>query len=240
MNGMQAPVRRTIRYGSADIAFTVTTRPRRNLAITVRPDLGVTVVSPPGNSIQQIEAKVRGRAAWILRQQLRFRDLHPLPAPRRYVSGETHRYLGRQYRLKISTSTRDYVAIRRPYLVVEVKGAPTPDRVRTLLLRWYRGRAEITIRKEFDRFRAMHPSLDSPDTRLRFRTMANRWGSCAPNGTITLNPELARVPTGCIEYVIAHELCHRKVMNHGADFERLLSRLMPDWRSRRERLNRAI
>lgn len=240
MSGVQPPTRRVIRFGSAEIAFTVTTRPRRDLAITVQPDLGVTVVSPPGKSVQQIEAKVRDRAAWILRQQLRFRDLHPLPTPRRFVSGETHRYLGRQYRLKVSTSTRDCVALRRPYLVVEVKGAPTPDRVRTLLLQWYRERAEVAIRKQFDRFREAHPSLASPDTRLRIRTMASRWGSCAPNGTITLNPELVRVSTGCIEYVIAHELCHRKVMNHGARFERLLSRLMPDWRSRRERLNRVV
>lgn len=240
MSDAQTSTRRVIRFGSAEIAFTVTTRPRRDLSITVRPDLDVEVIAPAGKGIGQVEAKVRDRAPWILRQQLRFQDLHPLPMPKRFVSGETHCYLGRQYRLRVFASSRNHVALSRPFFVVEVERSPTPDGVQALLSAWYRERTEPVLRRHFDRFLEAHPSLRTPATTLRVRRMTRRWGSCAPSGVITLNPDLIRVSSGCIEYVIAHELCHRKVMNHGARFARLLTRIMPDWRRRQERLNRVV
>ncbi len=238
MSATTTAAQRVIRFGSAEITFTLITRSRRDLSITVQPNLDVVVVAPGDRTIQEIEEKVRHRAPWIIRQQLRFRDLHPLPVPKRFVGGETHPYMGRQYRLRVLASNRNHVSLRRPFLVVEVKGTPTPDRVRQLLCAWFRERANVAIRRQMSRFLETHPSLRSPDTTLRVRRMARRWGSCAPSGTITLNPELVTVSPSCIEYVIAHELCHRKVMNHGPRFERLLSRVMPDWRARRERLNR--
>jgi predicted metal-dependent hydrolase len=66
--------------------------------------------------------------------------------------------------------------------------------------------------------------------------MRGRWGSCTRPGVILLNTELARAPRYCIDYVITHELCHLKFPNHGSEFYRLLSRLMPDWRQRKKRL----
>ncbi len=238
MSAAFAQTRRVIRFGSAEIAFTVTARPRRDLSITVRPDLDVLVVAPEGKSFPEIEARVRDRAAWILRQQFRFRELHPLPTPRRFVTGETHRYLGRQYRLRVIASSRNHVALSRPFLLVETKGPQTPASVQRLLSAWYRERAEFVVRRQCERLLAAHPSLRTRETRLRIRRMARRWGSCAPNGIVTINPELVRMSPACIEYVLAHELCHPTVMNHGPRFERLLSRIIPDWKSRRERLNR--
>lgn len=58
-----------------------------------------------------------------------------------------------------------------------------------------------------------------------------------PKGTITLNPSLVAAHPSCIEYVVAHELCHRKVMKHNQRFYRLLERVVPDWQARRDRLN---
>ena len=67
--------------------------------------------------------------------------------------------------------------------------------------------------------------------------MKSRWGSCTVAGKITLNLKLVQVPKPTIDYVIVHELCHLVEHSHGADFYRLLSRIMPDWERRREELN---
>ena len=67
------------------------------------------------------------------------------------------------------------------------------------------------------------------------RKMTRRWGSCT-SGTITLNLDLVKVPLTFIDYVIVHGLCHLKIHSHSPAFYKLLTRSMPDWKQRKERL----
>src|SRR5450759_2016170 len=88
-----------VEFGSERIEFRLRKSKRKTLAITVRPDASVLVTAPHGADLEAVKVKVRKRAVWIRRQRRFFeRFLPPMP-PRRYVGGETHRYLGRQYRL---------------------------------------------------------------------------------------------------------------------------------------------
>ena len=76
---------------------------------------------------------------------------------------------------------------------------------------------------------------------LRLRRMKSRWGSClVGKGVVTLNKGLLAAPRGCIEYVAVHELCHFLHPDHSQEFYQLLSRMMPDWKARRELLNRGV
>ena len=118
----------------------------------------------------------------------------------------------------------------------------TPDpgktsRVRALVQMWYSERAQEVYERRlkacYDRVR--HHGIPRPS--LRLRKMKTRWGSCTRNCTIVLNPDLVRLPTPCIDYVITHELCHLRLHNHSQAFYRLLSNCMSDWMTRRERLN---
>jgi len=68
--------------------------------------------------------------------------------------------------------------------------------------------------------------------------MKSRWGSCSVSRAILLNTELVKAPVHCIDYVIAHELCHFKYRKHGDQFYRFLGKLMPDWQDRKRRLER--
>jgi predicted SprT family Zn-dependent metalloprotease len=63
------------------------------------------------------------------------------------------------------------------------------------------------------------------------------WGSCSPQGRITLNVKLIKVPQSYIDYVIFHELCHLAEPHHSSQYYELLDRVLPDWRERREKLN---
>jgi len=93
--------RGTVRFGDQIIEFAILRRPRRTLEIAVEPDLRVIVTAPVEATIEAIEGKVFNRAAWVRRQQRYFGQFLPRTPERRYLSGETHLYLGRRYRLKV-------------------------------------------------------------------------------------------------------------------------------------------
>jgi predicted metal-dependent hydrolase len=70
--------------------------------------------------------------------------------------------------------------------------------------------------------------------------MTKRWGSCTKGGLILLNPELVKAPVYCMDYVIAHELCHLKYHDHSKNFYKLLNKYMPDWEKRKKKLERVM
>jgi hypothetical protein len=199
----------------------------------------VTVTAPDGSDLAAVEAKVRQRAPWILRQQRELEVYLPHTPPRRYVSGETHRYLGRQYRLKVEESGHEAerVKLARGALHVGVATPADTQRVRQLVEDWYEKQAQRVF---YERLLAMLPRfkpVQLGEPQLTVRTMENRWGSCTGAGAITLNLKLVQAPKPCIDYVIVHELCHLVEHNHGKSFYQLLDRMLPDWRARRRQLN---
>ena len=75
---------------------------------------------------------------------------------------------------------------------------------------------------------------------LTLRKMKTRWGSLSTIGRLTLNTELIQAPRECIEYVVYHELCHLYHQNHGPEYYQLLDRTLPDWKQRKQKLEKAL
>lgn len=230
-------MKQTVHYGSQRIPFKLSFHPRRTLGITVTPTPTVIVRAPEGTSLEKVKEKVIKRASWILRQQEFFQNFLPKMPPKRYVGGETHLYLGRQYRLKVITSSENVVKLKGRYLEV---CAATPDEVKSLVQAWYRARARTKLPEVADdciaRFRKHGVSPSS----VQVRQMSRRWGSCTPQGKILLNPILVKAPVGCIEYVVIHELCHLVHPHHTARFFRLQSQKFPHWQKWKDKLERLL
>lgn len=74
-------------------------------------------------------------------------------------------------------------------------------------------------------------------TRLRFRMMKSRWGSCKRTGEITLSKKLLQVPDELVGYVVHHEVCHLVQMNHGPKFWQLMALRFPDYKQHKKQLN---
>lgn len=229
----------SVQYGSTSIDFRVRFARRRTLEISVLPSGQVEVTAPDGSELDRIQDRVKRRARWILRQRNFFRQFHPRPSPRQYLSGETHLYLGRRYRLKVEPGPTPGVRLTRGFLFVTDQPAPSPERTSELLQTWYRSRAHEVFEAIFEAlWHSQNARAEKP--RLQIKTMRTRWGSLSKGGILTLNPALIQAPRECIEYVICHELCHLHHHNHGPAFFKLLARRMPDWEARKQKLEQVM
>jgi len=226
-------------YGSSVLSFSLNRHEKATLRITVQPDLGIAVTAPEGAEIEAIKKRVAKRGLWIRRQQKQFELYLPKPTPRKFVTGESYRYLGRQYRLRvIQDSENTGVAIGRGQIEVRLGGKITPERTQVALESWFTERAKEKLLERFESFEPLCCRYGFAVSGLTIRKMSKRWGSCTSKGRVLLNPELVKVPVDCIDYVIIHELCHLKQHSHGAEFIRLLSRILPDWQRRKARLEK--
>lgn len=208
---------------------------RRTLAISVLPDGSLELVAPARAALSDINAKVTRRADWIDTQRKRFAKMNAHRRSPRFVNGATHRYLGRQYRLKILHGAAVGVTLRGGHIVITTPRAHERN-VRQLLEGWYRERAKAQFAERVGKWEGWcaHRGLARPVARLR--AMPKRWGSACKGGVILLNPELIKTSSACIDYVITHEVCHLRHPNHGPAFLRLLSTLLPNWRTLKARL----
>jgi len=224
-----------INFGSKHFSFLLKYSDRKTLGIKIYPDNSIEVIAPFNSSEADIIKKVKSKSPWIIRQQLNFQSYHPFTPSRKYINGETHLYLGRQYKLKINKSSEDHVKISCGQIIINTKNIQ-PLNLEKIVNAWYKERANKifleVLAVSFDKFSTN--KITYPDLQIRF--MSKRWGSCTPSGKIILNPELIKAPKASIEYVILHELCHLVHPNHNKSFLNLQERIMPDWKKWKERL----
>ncbi|MGE0930194.1 M48 family metallopeptidase [Peijinzhouia sedimentorum] len=227
----------TLKFGSKVINYELSFQDRKTLGIRVYPNCKVRVIAPFDTTEEKLEAKLREKAPWIIKQQIEFLSYHPLTPPRKYINGETHLYLGRQYKLRVEKAATNSVKLYRGRLIIMRKENSS---AKNLLSDWYKEKASVyfeeTLKNILPRFARYN--INQPE--LQVRNMATRWGSCTPNGKVILNPELIKAPKGSIEYVIIHELCHLIHHNHTRAFYDLQETIMPDWKKWKERLENTL
>jgi len=230
-----------VRFGEHLIEFVVHRRDRKTLEIAVEPDTSVVVAAPLAATLDAINEKVRKRAAWILRQQGFFNQYLPRTPQRQFIAGETHLYLGRQYRLKVVLHVQTSVKLTRGFIWVQSHRPNNSEITRELVTAWYSDRAHIKLREriEFNLNRFPEPEAFRPEG-LIIRQLKQRWGSMSPAKRLLLNKRLIEAPIDAIDYVITHELCHIAEPHHGPAFFDLLNVILPDWQKRKRRLEKTM
>lgn len=228
--------KRSFTYGEKTIEYQLFYSKRKTLEIAVHPDSTTIVKAPNDSEISLIEKKIHKRARWILKQLDYFQQFTPKTPERVYISGETHLYLGKQYRLKVTQGQKNSIKLSRGIFQVSCRGEPNPELVKKLMKKWYMDKAKIQFNKSFERCWPKFNSMDFNKPSISIKRMQKRWGSLSEKGTMMLNAELIKAPKECIDYVIIHELCHLKYHNHSSEYYKLLGSFMPNWEKIKHKL----
>ncbi len=207
----------------------------KNLYIYIR-DNALEVRCAPRISFEQIEAFLRDKESWILRQLNTQPPLDPLQG-----LGKHFPYLGKEYRVELhitpSLEETFHLKVDDPTESAVISSAlpPTPEKLWDLYNLFYRENAPRILEPEvakWSRIMRLFP------TRVIYRRNRSRWGSCSSRGTLSLNTRLLLLPRELRDYLIVHELAHLKEMNHSRKFWAIVARHIPDWKARRSTLRR--
>ncbi len=231
---------RLVSADGREIRYCLERKDVKNLNLRVLKDGRVFVSANSSVSCDEVDRFVCRKAQYIMRAMDRFHDMAQYrPQPKRYVSGETFNLLGRGLRLQVLQAAEDSVSSDGCYIRLEVKDASNFERKQRIVNRFLDQQCETVFTEIIDALYPLFRKYGVEKPSLRIRDMETRWGSClAKKGIITLNRRLIEAPGNCIEYVVMHELCHLIHPNHSKHFYAFLTMLMPDWKERKQYLDK--
>lgn len=195
------------------------------------------VRAPFSSSLDEIENILISKESWILDNLKASLDT-PNKIPR-YTSGEQFNIMGQPYRLTIQWCEQRHPQVihedglLKILLPLKYKMQDTRSIIEKTIEAYlrYLANKEIPLRQiEISKLTGIYPE------KLTIKKLTRSWGRCCSNGNISINYHLIKYPPKSIDYVILHELCHLKHMNHSKEFWNLVANYMPDHKKARDAL----
>ena len=232
---------RTVVYENNEIHYLLEQKQVKNLNLRVHKDCMVYVSANPDVPAEKVDDFVVSKWAYIHSAQRKLREMAQYASqPKQYVSGETFYLLGRGVRLKVEENVRDTISSDGVYLYLCVKETEDFAKKQKMVTRYLDEQCRSIFGEIILETYPMFQKYGVPMPELRIRNMETRWGSClAKKEIVTLNKRLLEAPRNCIEYVVMHEFCHFVHPNHSKQFYAFLTMLMPDWKQRKETLDKS-
>ena len=253
---------RRIQLGTTDVAYAFRRGKRRTIGMAVGPD-GLEVSAPRWVTLGEVESALREKADWISRKLVEMGERQQQLGAARIVwcDGVVLPYLGDQLRVVLDSSAalkkssaqlelahsqahaHDAAlmpddahapsAARLPLHTLRL-GLPLnaqPEQIRDAVQAWLMRQAKALFVERLNHFA---PLLGVQWQRVSLSSAATRWGSASANGAIRLNWRLVHHTRDVIDYVVAHELSHLRVMDHSPRFWDTVKSVMPDYAQRRQ------
>lgn len=218
----------SFQYDTEKIEFTVVKSRRKSLSIAIQPDGNLLVKAPLSMSDAEILKWVKTKTGWIIRQRAKILEQQVENPPKQYVSGEKFLYLGQEYELevRISEGRAGMVGIVEDKIVLFSKTDESLE-VKKFLEDWYVKQAKLWIPKRVSFFaKQMGESFG----RITIKNQRKRWGSCSSARNLNFNWRLIMAPPEVLDYVVVHELCHLRQMNHSKEFWREVENVLWDYK----------
>lgn len=240
---------RSIILGDMEITYELTRKSVKNVNLRIDKAGNVKVSASRRVPVDYIEGFMRQKQALIVtavgraQENTRRRQEQQIKqqAERQYADGECLTILGKKRAVRVSQAVpgmTERIELGEDTIYFMVKDTQDTRHKELLYEKWlkeYQGSVYGEICRQvhglFGQWGVAYPVV-------KIRRMTSRWGSCQPyKGVVTLNSRLIETPVCCIEYVVMHEFCHFIHPDHSRAFHALMTRLMPDWRQRKQQLD---
>lgn len=231
----------TFQYNTLKIEYNLMKSKRKTISISVDPKGNVIVKAPLRLSDEKVLELVKQKASWIGQKLLLIEEAVGQIQDKEYVNGEIFNYLGKEYVLQLIidvTKKKLNVYISDDKLVVTVstnESIINEDILKIAITKWYKQMAKLVIAERVTYYESLFTEKRGP---IIVKEQKKRWGSCSQDGTLRFNWRIIMAPEYIIDYIVVHEMCHLRYMNHANEFWNLVEHILPDYKVRKEWLKK--
>ena len=208
-------------------------RRARGVKLRASQERGLEITTPFRFNLREIPQILEQHKSWIIKQLLRLEPRRNAALPDNIAFPANQEI----WRVDYVACQSKLEMIERPLREIVLAGK-MDDKIRckALLIAWVKQKAKIYLSAQL--------TILSEYTQLHFNKVSIRdqktmWGSCTAGKAISLNYKLLFLPPELVSYVIIHELCHIRFLNHSQKFWALVQTFDPDWQTHRRQLRKA-
>ena len=230
---------RAVVFQGVHIAYAFARAKRKTIGFSIGPD-GLVVRAPKWVSLKEVDAALHEKSDWILRKLTESHERHQQHPHSRidWRDGTTFPYLGRSVQVRIDPAQGSAQLVAASpgdpeVLHIGISAHAHAAQIRDCVQAWLMRQARQLFEARLNHFASL---LGVQWKKLSLSNAGTRWGSARGDGAIRLNWRLIHLSLAEIDYVVAHELSHLRVMNHSPQFWDTVRSVMPDYVERRQRL----
>ena len=201
--------------------------------MVVKPFVGLEVVIPRNFPRKQIPRILQQHEGWIIKQLDKHRHTFQTCAlPETIQLSLTGEHIALAYTRLSDNGAKPSWRFEQGVLMISHH--QHQDAIQQLR-HWLRAKARQHLPAMLSEIAQQY---DFRFTKTSIRSQKSRWGSCSSKGTISLNDQLLFMPQASVRYLMIHELCHTRHMNHSASFWQLVESCCTDYRQHEMNLNK--
>lgn len=222
-----------IRIANRQFDVYVERKKRKTVTLNLVSSTKLLVKSPFHFTNQRIKELIIKKEKWILEHVAVIAEYEKNYQYQDYIDGNTVYYLGKKHFLKvIENQNQTNIQILRDTIQIETKDI-SDENIKTCMELWYKQQVKDVILDTILKFKQyIHETIGT----IRIKNQKTRWGSCSELGNLNFNWRLILLPKELIEYVVVHEMCHLKFLNHSYEFWNLVNEILPDFKERQRQL----
>lgn len=227
-----------IKYQNKTIAYTINKAKIKNIYITI--ENGEVVIKAPWYTTRnQIQEVVESKRDWIMKKLEEY-NVSPRKA-KEYEDGEKFQILGESYYLNIYYKDINNAILNVENEKIEIilplsyAEEDNTEQIKKMIDKMYYMIAEKEVESAMEKTRKM---VGLAPEEYKIKKIKYAWGTCSSRKVITINQNLMMYSRKAIEYVVLHEICHLKYMNHSKKFWEMVESYMPDYKEAEKELKK--